>query len=54
MNMVTGSFPELQGAQNIMYEPRNDIPGASKFCPDMMKRVVASQTNMEKQRVLSA
>ena len=26
---VTGSFPELQGARNIMYKPRGDTPGIS-------------------------
>ena len=26
---VNGSFLELQGAQNIMYEPRDDVPGVS-------------------------
>ena len=24
---VTGSFLELQGAQNVMYEPRDGVPG---------------------------
>ena len=28
---VTGSFPKLQGAQNIMYEPRDGVPGISSI-----------------------
>ena len=26
---VAGGFPELQGAQNIMYEPRGNVPSVS-------------------------
>ena len=26
---VTSGFPELKGAQNIVYKPRDDVPGIS-------------------------